>query len=98
MTSSSTLSFAKISTKLTYFCDDSFQCTLHKGTNLMPNNRMDSLRTGGLLILISGFFLFPACAQVLSGGQDPITRADTLRGSLRPERSEEHTSELQSRE
>jgi len=48
---------------------------------------MDSLRTGGLLILISGFFLFPACAQVLSGGQDPITRADTLRGSLRPERT-----------
>lgn len=38
-----------------------------------------------LLLLTAG--LFPACAQVLTLGQAPFTRADTLRGSLRPERT-----------
>lgn len=44
------------------------------------------LQTGGLLVFFCCPLLLPACAQVLSGRQ-PLTRADTLRGSLRPERT-----------
>src|SRR3546814_1656965 len=39
-----------------------------------------------VLVFLSGLCFLPACAQVLSG-QQPVTRADTLRGSLRPERN-----------
>src|SRR3546814_20505858 len=37
-------------------------------------------------VFVSGLCVLAACAQVLSG-QQPVTRADTLRGSLRPERN-----------
>ncbi|QEC51555.1 peptidase M1-like protein [Anseongella ginsenosidimutans] len=48
---------------------------------------MKILKVCSLLVFLSGAFLLPACAQVLTAGQEPFTRADTLRGSLRPERT-----------
>lgn len=49
--------------------------------------RMKTLKVSGVLFFLTGLFFLPACAQVIVMGPEPLTRADTLRGSLRPERN-----------
>lgn len=48
---------------------------------------MRILGTASLSACLFFLLLLPACAQLITGGQAPFTRADTLRGSLRPERT-----------
>src|SRR3546814_9229985 len=83
---SSTLSFAKISTKLTYFC-----------ANLMPNhepNHPNEAYAYEFRYRCAGFFIRPVFPSCLCPGPQRTATCDTRRYVAR--RSEEHTSELQS--